>query len=64
VIYLPLLAPTTHPTEAIQLFSKQFRKGYSPKFARGFGRWHHIPSGEVIRRGSAGDHPGEHKEDR
>src|SRR5215211_8004852 len=24
VVYLPLLAPTTHPPEAFQLFSKQF----------------------------------------
>src|SRR5215207_10188700 len=24
VVYLPLLAPTTHPPEASQLFSKQF----------------------------------------
>src|SRR5215203_2526287 len=32
VVYLPLLAPTTHPPEAFQLFSKQFRKVNSPKF--------------------------------
>src|SRR5215211_1649596 len=31
VVYLPHLAPTTHPPEAFQLFSKQFRKGYSQK---------------------------------
>src|SRR5215203_3372254 len=33
VVYLPLLAPTTHPPEAFQLFSKQFRKVNSAKFA-------------------------------
>src|SRR5215211_164737 len=32
VVYLPLLAPTTHPPEAFQLFSKQFNKEDSPTF--------------------------------
>ena len=45
MIYLPLLAPTTHPTEAFQLFSKQFRKANSPKFTY-----------EILHRPGSEDH--------
>src|SRR5215218_3483525 len=30
----------------LQRFSKQFRKVNSPKFALGFGRWHHVCGGK------------------